>query len=192
MKSEIKILQLLLNNKDANFTIKKIAEALKINYRIAYEKVLELEKEGLIKITKAGNSKICEFTNKFNNKVFEAEHERKSGLFKNKDFLILHNRLAELKFPFIALLFGSQVKGTANKHSDIDILTMGGDEKEIRATISLLPDKIHHTAVSYENFIHMAKSREFTAVSEAIKNNIILIGIEEYYRLLKNAEYQQN
>jgi len=33
----------------------------------------------------------------------------------------------------------------------------------------------------------MAKSKEFTVVSEAIKNNIIFIGIEEYYRLLSNA-----
>src|SRR3989344_7551124 len=187
MDSEIRILQLLLNNRDAKFTIKKIAESLKINYRIAYEKVLELEKDGLIRITKTGNSKTSEFTNVFNNKVFEAEYERKCDLFKNKDFLVLHNRLAELKFPFIALLFGSHAKGTANKHSDIDILVIGENDKEIRAALSLLPDKIHLTAVTCENFIHMAKSREFTVVSEAIKNNIILIGIEEYYRMLKNA-----
>ncbi len=181
-------MKLLLGNKERQFTIKKTAELLHLNYRIAYEKVLALEKEGLIKITKVGNSKMCEFTGKFNITVFKAEYERKMGLFKNKDFLILTNRLAELRFPFIALLFGSQAKGTANKHSDIDLLTIGGDEQEIKATVSLLPDKIHLTSVSYENFIHMARSREFTVVSEAIKNNIILIGIEEYYRLLKNAE----
>ena len=188
MNSEIKILKILLSNKEKRFTIKNIAESLKINYRIAYEKVMLLEKEGLIKITKVGNSKMCEVTNKFNNKVFEAEFERRRDLFKKKDFLILHNRLAELKFPLILLLFGSHTKGTANKHSDIDLLAIGGDEKEIKATLSLLPDKIHLTNVTYENFIHMARSKEFTVVSEAIKNNIILIGIEEYYRLMKNAE----
>ena len=52
--------------------------------------------------------------------------------------------------------------------------------------------KIHLTAVTYKDFIYMAKSKEFTVVSEAIKNNIILVGIEEYYRLLKNAGYQQD
>ena|SRR3989344_7485129 len=187
MNSEIKILKLLISSREANFTIKKIAESTGINYRIAYEKAIKLEKENLIKITKAGNSKLCEFTNKFNSMVFEAEYQRKQDLFKNKDFLVLHNRLAELKFPFIALLFGSHAKGTANKHSDIDILVIGENDKEIRAALSLLPDKIHLTAVTCENFIHMAKSREFTVVSEAIKNNIILIGIEEYYRMLKNA-----
>ena len=50
-----------------------------------------------------------------------------------------------------------------------------------------MPEKIHLTNVNYGNFINMAKSKEFTVVSEAIKNNIILNGIEEYYRLLKNV-----
>lgn len=187
MKAGIMILKLLLNNKEEKFTIKKISEVLKINYRISYEQVIILEKEGLLKITKVGNSKLSEFTYKFDVKIFEAEYLRRKELFKNKDFLVLYNRLAELKLPFIALLFGSHTKGTAGKHSDIDILTIGGNEKEIRATLSLMPDKIHLTAINYENFLHMAKSREFTVVSEAIKNNIILIGIEEYYRLLSNV-----
>jgi predicted nucleotidyltransferase len=187
MESDIAILRLLLDRREDKFTIKKIAEALKINYRIAYEKVAVLEKKGLVKVAKVGNSKICEFTYMFDSKVYEAEHQRRLALFKNKDFLVLRNRLAELNFAFIALLFGSHAKGTATKHSDIDILTIGGDEKAIRSTISLLPDKIHLTHVSYEDFMHMAKSKEFTVVSEAIKNNIILIGIEEYYRLLSNA-----
>lgn len=187
MDSDIKILKLLLENKEARFTIKKIADSLNINYRIAYEQAMKLEKEGLLKITKTGNSNVCELALKFNNKVFEAEYLRREELFKNKDFLVIHNRFAELKFPFIALLFGSCAKGTANRHSDIDILTIGGNEKELQAVIQLLPDKIHLTSLSYEEFIGMAKSREFTVVSEALKNNIILIGIEEYYRLLSNA-----
>ncbi len=187
MNSDIKILKLLIENSEEKFTIKKIAEALKINYRIAYEKVVALEKEGLIKVTKVGNSKICEFRSKFSDKVFDAEYAKRTELFRNKDFLVLSNRLAELNFFFVALLFGSHARGTANRHSDIDILAVGGDEKEIHATLSLLPKKIHLTYVTYEEFIHMAKLKEFTVVSEAIKNNVILLGIEEYYRLIKNA-----
>lgn len=187
MESDIKILKLLINKREETFTIKKIAETLKINYRIAYERVAVLEKERLLKITRAGNAKVCEFTDLFNNKVYEAEYMRRLDLFKNKNFLVVRNRLAELNFVFVALLFGSHAKGTANKHSDIDILTIGGDEKEIKATLSLLPDKIHLTCVTYESFANMAKSKKFSVVSEAIKNNVILMGIEEYYRLLKNA-----
>jgi len=187
MDSDIKVLKLLVGKKEGNFTIKRMAEALKINYRIAYERAMELERDGLIRVTKAGNSKICESTSKFDARVFEAEYSRRQDLFKNKDFLVLHGRLAELKFPFIALIFGSHARGAANRHSDIDILTVGGDEREIRTAVSLLPDKIHLTAVGYEDFVHMANSRKFTVVSEAIRNNVILIGLEEYYRLMSNV-----
>ena len=188
MNSDIKILKLLLDRKEEKFTIKKISEKLDINYRIAYENVAILEKENLLRITRAGNSTICEFAYNFNNKVYETEYYRAMDLFKNKNFQIIYNRLAELNFAFIALIFGSYAKGKTTKHSDIDILSIGGDQKEIKNTLNLLPDKIHLTSINYEEFIHMAKRKEFTVVSEAIKNNIIIIGIEEYYRLLRNAE----
>jgi hypothetical protein len=187
MDSKTAILKLLLGRKEEKFTIRQIAKTLKINYRTAYENVILLEKDGLISVTKAGNSKLCEFSGKFNQDVFKAEYSRRQELLRNKDFLVFHDSLTELRFPFIALLFGYHVKGNAGKHSDIDILTIGGDEREIKAAVRLLPDKIHLTSISYESFIKMAKSREFTVVSEALKNNIILIGIEEYYRLMKNA-----
>ena len=43
---------------------------------------------------------------------------------------------------------------------------------------------IHLVQFSYEDFLSMAKSNEFTVVSEAIKSNVILIGIEDFYRLV--------
>ncbi len=193
MDADIRILKLLISSREEGFTIRGIAEAAGINYRIAYYRVKELAKEGLVKITRAGQSKVCQFTNRFNNKVYEAEYSRREDLFrKNKDFYVLHKRLAELNFVFVALLFGSHAKGTADKHSDIDIMTIGGDKKEIEKIASIWPEKIHLTALSAEDFIHMAKSREFTVVGEAIRNNIILIGKGEYYRLLQNAGYQQD
>lgn len=190
MKPAIKILTLLLTNKEERYTIKQIAERLNINYRIAHEKVIQLQQEKLIKITSSGNSKISQLTYQFNSLLFQAEYERRQDLLKNKNFLVLQKRLTNLPFPFIALLFGSYAKGTANKHSDIDLLTIGGDKKELATTLSLWPEKIHLTSLTYAEFIHMAKSKEFTVVSEAIKNNIIIIGIEEYYRLLEKCLIQ--
>jgi hypothetical protein len=183
----IEILKLLMSRREERLSIRKVSQIRKVNYKSAYNALKTLEKRKLVNMEKTGNTTICSFSNNFDELVFQAECLRREELFRNKDFLILHNRLSELKFPFIALLFGSQAKGNADKHSDIDILSIGGDEKRIRATLSLLPDKIHLTATSYESFIRMAKSREFSVVSEALKNNIILIGIEEYYRLLQNA-----
>jgi predicted nucleotidyltransferase len=182
----IEILKLLIGSKGEAFSIRRISKIRKINYKSAYNALKTLEKEGLASLQRMGNTINCSFSNNFNDVVFEAEYLRRKDLFKNKDFLILHNRLAEIKFPFIALLFGSWAKGTASKGSDIDILAVGGDEKKIQTTLSLLPNKIHLTSISYEEFLTMAKSREFSVVSEAIKNNIILIGIEDYYRMIGN------
>ena len=183
----IEILKLLISSKEEAFSIRKISQLRGINYKSAYIALKFLAKEKIVDLKKIGNTIICTFNNNFNDLVFRAEFLRREDLFKNKDFLIIHNRLSELKFPFIALLFGSYAKGTAKKHSDIDILTIGGNEEEIEKSLSLLPDKIHLTSVSYESFIRMVKSKDMSVVSEALKKNIPLIGIEEYYRLIKNA-----
>ena len=186
----IEILKLLISSKEEAFSIRKISQLRGINYKSAYIALKFLAKVKIVDLKKMGNTIICTFNNNFNDMVFRAEFLRREDLFKNKDFLIIHNRFSELKFPFIALLFGSYAKGTAKKHSDIDILTIGGDEKEIEKVTSLLPDKIHLTSVSYESFVRMVKSKDMSVVSEALKKNIPLIGIEEYYRLLKNTKNQ--
>lgn len=188
MENTVKILRLLMENSQARFSIRKISESLKMNYRIAHEKVLQLEKEGLVKLTPIGNTRLCEITSKFSSRVFEAEYGRAKDAMKNKDILIITKALSELEFPFIALLFGSHASNTHNRHSDIDILTIGGDRKKIEECVSLLPDRIHLTPVTYAEFSHMAKSREFSVVGEALKNNVILLGIEDFYRLLENAK----
>lgn len=184
------ILKLLINNQEEILSIRKIALLRKINYKSAYNALKFLGKEGIADLKKAGNTTLCSFNGKFNELVFKAEYLRRKDLFAKKDFLVIYNSLAELKFPFIMLLFGSYAKGTAAKHSDIDFLLISDEEniKKVENEINLLPYNIHITSVKYENFIRMARSREFSAVSEAIKKNIILVGIEEYYRLLKNTE----
>ena len=83
MNNKLKVLKLFVDNKDKKFTIKKASEALKINYRIAYEEIIDLEKESLIKIAKIGNSKMCEFNYKFNSKLVEIEEVRKIETLKN-------------------------------------------------------------------------------------------------------------
>lgn len=188
MESDIKILKLLLSNKEEILTIKKISDETNINYRIVYEKIKSLESEGLVNVKKAGNAKVCKFTNKFNDKVFKAEYERRMELFKrNKNFLIIYKRLVELNFPFIALLFGSYAKGKQTKHSDIDLLIICEEqrEKRIQEVLNLFPLKIHPTFTNFKDFILMINTKEFNVASEAVKNNIILIGIEDYYRLIK-------
>lgn len=183
----LNILKLLIENQVKAFSIRQIAIQRKVNYKSAYIGLKDLAKEGVVALEKHGNTTLCKFNQKFNDSVFEVEYERRKELLKNKNFLVLYNRLAKINGQFILLLFGSYARGRQTKSSDIDLLLISDNPKPVEMQIDLLPLNIHMTHASYESFESMLKSKEFTVVSEAIKYNVLLFGIEDYYRLINNA-----
>lgn len=183
----LNILKLLIENQEKVFSIRQIAIQRKINYKSAYTSLKDLSKEGIVSLKKQGNMTICSFNHNFNDSVFKVEYARLQDILKDKNFLVLYNRLAKVKEQFILLLFGSYSKGKETKGSDIDLLLISNNPKPIEAQISLLPINIHLTHATYRDFELMLKSKEFTVVSEAVKRNILLFGIEDYYRLMSNA-----
>ncbi|MBU2523511.1 MAG: nucleotidyltransferase domain-containing protein [Nanoarchaeota archaeon] len=185
-----KILIYLIENKERTFSINEISKALKIDYKLIHTNVTKLLKEHSIKVEDFGNTKRCSFDNAFNEDVYIAEDNRKKNVLKNKNFLVMYNQLKAINKQFILLMFGSQIKGTAIKNSDIDLLIISdeGDARKVGEKLRLLPYDTHLTPVTYESFMTMIKSKEFTAVSEAVKKNVIFFGIEDYYRLLENAK----
>lgn len=181
------ILKILIKNQEEKFSIRKLSILRKINYKSAYNAIMKLNKENIIKLEKFGNTMNCSFNKNFNPLVFEVEYDRREKLLKNKNFKVIYKNLNELKFSFVALLFGSYASGKPRKSSDIDFLVISENEKEIENIISLIPLNIHLTLVSNREFFDMATSKKFNVVNEAMKKNIILIGIEDYYRLLENV-----
>ena len=185
---KLSILRLLIENAEKEFSIRQISKARKINYKSAHGNIMSLEKEGAVKIRRHGNVSLCSFSRKFGESVFLVEHKRMEEFLKNKNFQVLHSRLKKINSQFILLVFGSQAKGKAKKHSDIDLLCIAENAKKIEDELDLLPMKIHLTSISYKDFMSMLKSKEQTVVSEAVKKNIILFGMEDYYRLIENAQ----
>ncbi len=177
-----KILQFLLNNKDESFTIRNISQKTNINYRITHQTIKSLEQEGIIQTKSAGKALLCSLTNKFNEKVYLAEHQRRKDI--NLQQII--TRYEQAKQTYILLLFGSYAKKTNTKHSDIDLLAITNEPEEIEEITKLIPKNIHLTTLTYKEFLQMKQSKETTVVSEVMKNNIPLINIEEYYRLINN------
>src|SRR3989338_2719192 len=112
----LEILKILIETGES-YSIRKLSQIRKINYKSAYNAVMKLEKEGVVTIERLGNTNMCSFSKNFNQSVFNAEDERRKDLLKNKDFLAVHKRLSELPFPLVILLFGSHAKKTANKYS---------------------------------------------------------------------------
>lgn len=184
MDNEIdRILRLLIENRENKYSIRKISLVRKINYKSAYNAVKNLHKERITNLERLGNTINCYFNNNFNERVFSAEYKRREDLLKEKDFKVIYSRLNNIKFPFICLVFGSYSKGKNNKHSDIDLLFITNNEKEINKEVSIIP-KVHATIINFDEFIKMAKINDFSVVKEAMKHNIVLIGIEDYYRLI--------
>ena len=190
MNVKQKILRFLIENKEKSFSMYGLSKTLKIDYKLLYINTKKLEKERSIEVENLKSQKRCSFKDRFNEDVFIVETERRNDTLKRKEFRAIYSLLKEINKQFIILLFGSHVKGTATKHSDIDLLLISheDDAKKIEEKLAILPFEVHLTPVTYESFIRMARSKEFSVVSEALKKNILLFGIEDYYRLIQNAE----
>jgi len=191
VKNHSKIIKVLLERQEEELNIYKISRYARIDYKNTYNIIKDLGKKGLVAVKSFGRTKRVMLNKEIHPLIFEAEYNRRQDLFrKNKYFLVIYKRLSELNFPFIVLLFGSHAKGKATKHSDVDLLIICEEKREcqIQEVLDLFPLRIHATFTNFEDFMLMLKTKEFNVVSEAVKNNIILVGIEDYYRLIKNAE----
>ena len=189
-KNHSKIIRVLVERQEEELNISKLSKYSGIDYKNVYSIVKDLENKGLIVVKAFGKTKKITLIKKVHPLIFEAEYLRREELLnKDKNLLILYKRLSELGFPFVVLLFGSYAKGKATKHSDIDLLIISNEkESKIQEVLDLFPLRIHPTFISFENFRKVLKTKEFSVISEAIKNNIILIGIEEYYRMVENVK----
>lgn len=187
-----KILKLLLSNKEKEFTIRAISKDVLIDYKTVHIIVKRLIKSDTLIAKKAGQTILCLINQKgFNADVFKAESIRKEELLRNKDLYVLHNYFRDIKEPFfILLLFGSYASGKARKGSDIDLMFIADNDdlrKKGKKVISSIPLNIHFIDFSSKEFLSMLKTTEFNVGKEAINNNVVLFGVEDYYRLIKNA-----
>lgn len=174
----------LLMQKSEPMTIREISLKREINYKSAYEALMKLEKEGAVNITKKGNTKLCVFSKKLTKTTCLVEMQKTKDLTKIKDIKVIYEELLKIPNQFIALIFGSYAKNSQTKESDIDLLIISKDSEEIVQKLSWIPKKIDFTNINYEEFLEMLNSKKFNVVNEAIKNNTILIGIDDYYRFL--------
>jgi predicted nucleotidyltransferase/predicted transcriptional regulator len=187
-----KILKVLLSNKKENFTIRSISKKINLDYKTVYLTIQKLAKKEVIETKKIGQSVLCSIKNNFNEDVFRIEFIRVKELLQKKDFYVLHKQIQDdIKKPFFTLLlFGSHASGKQTKHSDIDLMLITNDKdinRKIKHVLSLLPLKIHLLDFTSKELLTMLKTTEFNVGKEAVDNNIILFGIENYYRLINNV-----
>lgn len=188
--NKIEIIKMLINVSPNGINIRKLSQEVDIPYSNVYNIVKKLEKNDLIFLEKNGQAYNCYLNNKVHPLIFQAEYERRNILLENRDLLMLKSKLNALRFQFIALIFGSYSKNQVTKSSDIDLMIISENNRinELDQTISLLPLNIHLVSITYDEFFIMAQSKKFNVISEVIDSNIVLIGIEDYYRMLENVK----
>ncbi len=190
-KTELKIVKLLIQDKKPK-TIREIAGEINSDYRIVYTSAHKLIDKNILTAETLGSSSLCRL-NKFyyGREIYEAEDERKTAILRNKNLHQIYKEvLSKINTSFfVLLLFGSYASDRQTKSSDIDLLFISNErdfEAKITDILSLLPLKIHPLVFTEEEFIRMKDSKKPNIIPETIEKNIILYGIEAYYRL-KNA-----
>lgn len=189
---ETTIIKCMIENKSEELNILKISKALKMDYKNVYSIVKRLEKEQLIKIEIFGQSNRIELINKVHPLIFKAEYERREDILKDKNLAVMlsnFKRAVKSRF-YILLLFGSYAKKTQTRNSDIDLMFIcpnGSEElleKDVYHTARSMPLSLHPLVFSENQFIEMMHAKDPNVGQEALKNNIILYGIEAYYGMI--------
>ncbi len=187
------IIKYLIENRNKELNILSIAKGVRMDYKNVFSIVKRLEREGLVELKKFGSSNKVGLKRVIHPLVFEAEYARMKATLRNKNLLVMLDDIRKYMGSalYVLLLFGSYAKRTQTEKSDIDIMFIVPDgtekdfEKKIYETTRILPLPIHDMVFSESQFLDMINAKEFNVGKEAVKNNVILHGIENYYEMIQ-------
>lgn len=183
-----KIMRLFYENKKENFHLREIARRTNMNENNASKILVKLEKNKILISKRDGNLK----------KFFISNQDRVFSIFSYFDIEklngmdILRKRAIDYfmekleEKPIIALIFGSSVKGTARKDSDIDILLIvnskiktdiAGKYAEAQTGI-----KVSTFQIGYNDFKLELKTRSDKVIESALNTGFPISNNIQYYR----------
>ena len=192
-KKEIKlspkerVINYLIENKNPR-SIRTVSGAILLDYKNTHNIVNELHPEIILK-EKIGNTNLIKLNLVPNQQIYSVENKRTEQFLSEHPALKVIKKYAEeLNYPFlIMIVFGSYVKNTNTKTSDIDICIILDNKeksKELQEKLNLLSLKLEIQEFTTKEFISMIEKNKNNLGHEIVKNNIILYGIEEYYNLI--------
>jgi len=197
-KTDFEVLNFLIENLELEFSIKEIS--LKINraYVKIHNSIKRLSKKKIIKEELKGRAHYCSLDYKSCMDIvcFINSQKAKEFLTKNKNIgPIIDEILKNVKFPdYTLVLFGSYAKGSAEKHSDVDIAIIVSNENKEEAERVMNSIKrlssldIHSLEFTYKDFIEMLSSKENNVGKEIVKKSIVFKGCEQFYDCRRLSE----
>jgi len=187
IKPKEKLLKYLIEHKEPQ-SIMQASGAIVLDYKNTHNLVNELQPE-IISKEKIGNTNLIKLNLVPNQEIYTVENKRtEEFLSKNPKLKLIKNYIEELNYPFfIVLVFGSYVKSTKTKTSDIDICIISDNNEktdELHEKLRLLSLKLEIHDFTTKEFISMIEKTQPNLGHEIIKSNIIIYGIENYYNLI--------
>jgi predicted nucleotidyltransferase len=189
-KNEFQVLELVFTDLTKNYTIHELSLKLKQKYFQTYRTIKELEKKGLIILKKIGNSSLIFLNFKKNNPSYSLVELGRLSNQKNKEIILITEKLYELKKQFICILFGSYAQNKQKKDSDIDLLFIIPQEYEE----NIFEQSIKNALILYDvdiNIIHKKElfdmwdsKKELNVGKEILKNRIVLYGVDIFINYL--------
>jgi predicted nucleotidyltransferase len=192
IKTELKILEKLMEDLTASFTILALSNALMLPYPQIHRSVQSLLSRKIIKKIKKGKSIILSLDfESFKDEYLFAEIERKKNIFEKYPLLrLLEHDLDNSDYSqYVCILFGSYAEGKAARNSDIDLLFVIPEEydyakfdKSIKNSITLSKADVQIT--TEQGLIEMWNTpAKLNVGNEILKKHIILRGAEPFLRL---------
>jgi predicted nucleotidyltransferase len=195
---EVRIVIFFLAHAGGIFGIRELSRKMKTDYKMVHTAVQKLSKKGILIKKRQANLDLCSLNLKGD--LTQAYY---GELLRANDFLKAHDELAsffnsvkeKVKTIFYSLVvFGSFAKGTETMNSDLDLLIIAqsrelGEEIEriISAETVLLKTKVHAIVLTETEFTAGLKEKKINISTEALKNHIIIAGIEAFYNALGQA-----
>lgn len=197
-KTSVEILAYLSSRLRERFTVSQIARGIGRGYGITYEMTMRLAEQGYViaerhrpvtycRLSLRGNSSLLAYIEGIRASRFVAGHRDVGVLVKSI--------LDKINSPFFTMaVFGSYVKGTASKRSDVDILFVIPDkkmEKEISSAAGsverISPIGIHEVTLANDEFRELLKEKKTNVAWEALDNRIVVYGAQPLFKTLEEV-----
>lgn len=194
-KTSVEIVAFLAGHIGESYPVRQISKNIRKDYKITYDTTKRLAAQGILRIERKANLVICQLNVRDNVQFLSfIEALRLGDFLKGKRDLrvIVAELVPKIGLAyFTAILFGSHVKETATKRSDLDILFILPERSAERMVSNAVasierttPVGIHEVVLTAEEFATLLREGKPNVAKEAVENHIIAYGAEAFYRIL--------
>ncbi len=180
--NELEIISLFRGNYKARFYLREISKLSKIPLKTCQNTLTNLEKSKILKSKTEGKNKY--FSLNIDN-IKTKSYLQQAEIYRTDSFVEEYPQfrmfLKAIMITAPIIVFGSFAKSTADKDSDLDILTISDKEPEL--PFHLLPFKPHQMNMPEKTFLKAIDKQE-SLIKEIEENHIILNNHSFYVNIM--------